>query len=176
MRNTNTIRYGEGALPCAPTTEIRSHSFSDTPLHPLPKRPHHRLHDAAFPGYPDSSFVAAMASVSERANSGDRVFHSDWDEFPVLWNIDDRLKYVAGLDPTFLYQASSTLSDAYRDLTWGATTPTKEQAWEFINDKIGARFVFIAKSDHEQLLDFIKSDERYKPLIETEDAAMFEVW
>ncbi|MEK7656105.1 MAG: hypothetical protein AAB386_05515 [Patescibacteria group bacterium] len=128
------------------------------------------------PGYPDSSFVAAMASVSERANSGDRVFHSDWDEFPVLWNIDDRLKYVAGLDPTFLYQASSTLSDAYRDLTWGATTPTKEQAWEFINDKIGARFVFIAKSDHEQLLDFIKSDERYKPLIETEDAAMFEVW
>lgn len=126
-------------------------------------------------GYPDASFAAAMAPVSERANPGDRVFHSDWDEFPVLWNLDDRLKYVAGLDPTFLYKASSTLSDVYRDLTWGATTPTKEQAWEFINDKIGARFVFIAKSDHAQLLDFIKSDERYKPLIETEDAATFEV-
>ncbi len=126
-------------------------------------------------GYPDASFAAAMAPVSALANPGDRVFHSDWDEFPILWNLDDRLKYVAGLDPTFLYKASSTLSDDYRDLTWGATTPTKEQAWGFINDKIGARFVFIAKSDHEKLLDFIKSDERYSPLIETEDAATFEI-
>ncbi|MBU0540207.1 hypothetical protein KKC31_00905 [Patescibacteria group bacterium] len=125
--------------------------------------------------YPDAVFSTAMQAVSLRAQEGDRVFHSDWDEFPMLFNLDDRLRYVAGLDPTFLYEASSSLSDAYRDVTWGKTTTTKEQAWELIHDRLKARFVFIAKSDHQPLLDLIKSDERYKLLAETEDSATFEL-
>ncbi|MBU1630137.1 hypothetical protein KKD88_03620, partial [Patescibacteria group bacterium] len=125
--------------------------------------------------YPDAVFSTAMQAVSLRAQEGDRVFHSDWDEFPMLFNLDDRLRYVAGLDPTFLYEASSTLSDAYRDVTWGKATTTKEQAWELIHDRLNARFVFIAKSDHQKLLDLIKSDERYNLLAETDDSAAFEI-
>ncbi|MBI4139135.1 hypothetical protein HY479_03225 [Candidatus Uhrbacteria bacterium] len=127
------------------------------------------------PGYSDDSYAAAMKPVSERAMPGDRMFHSDWDEFPILWNLDDRLKYIAGLDPTFLYKASSTLSDAYRDLTWGATTPTRDQAWDVIHERLESRFIFIAKRDHQILLDVIKSDPRYTLLADTPDAASFEV-
>lgn len=137
-----------------------------------PARAYIALHEK---GYPDASFQAAMAPVSARAKPGDRMFHSDWDEFPMLFNIDDRLRYVAGLDPTFLYDASSTLSDAYRDLTWGVTTSTKEQAWDLIHGRLESRFVFIAKSDHMKLLELIKSDSRYKLLTETDDAATFEL-
>lgn len=126
-------------------------------------------------GHPDAQWRAEMAAVSARANPGDRVFHSDWDEFPILFNIDDRLRYVAGLDPTFLYEASSTLSDAYRDVTWGFASATKDQAWDLIRGRMDARFVFVDKRDHAPFLDLIKSDERYIPLIETDDAAAFEV-
>lgn len=125
--------------------------------------------------YADDIFSTTMQAVSLRAQAGDRVFHSDWDEFPMLFNLDDRLRYVAGIDPTFLYEASSTLSDAYRDVTWGKTTTTKEQAWELIHDRLNARFVFVTKSDHQPLLDLIKSDARYTLLAETEDSATFEV-
>lgn len=125
--------------------------------------------------YPDYVFASAMLPVTERAKPADRVFHSDWDEFPILFSLDDRLRYVAGLDPTFLYEASSTLSDAYRDLTWGRTSSTQEQAWDLISGKLQARFVFIDKRDHAAFLELIKSDARYLPLAETADAATFEV-
>jgi len=126
-------------------------------------------------GYRDDAYRGAMAPVSALADPGDRVFHSDWDEFPLLWNIDDRLRYVSGMDPTFLYVASSTLSDAYKNLTWGQTTSTKDQAWDLIDGRLQARFVFVEKRDHPKLLDLIKSDDRYAPLAETDDAATFEV-
>jgi len=131
--------------------------------------------DLHTPGYRDDAYRAAMAPVSALAAPGDRVFHSDWDEFPLLWNIDDRLRYVSGMDPTFLYVASSTLSDAVKDLTWGQTTSTKDQAWDLIHGRLQARFVFVDFRDHPKLLDLIKSDDRYMPLAETDDAATFEV-
>lgn len=124
---------------------------------------------------PDNAFASAMAPVSAIAKPGDRVFHSDWDEFPVLFNLDDRLRYVAGLDPTFLYEASSSLSDAYRDLTWHTASSTVRDAWSLIHDRLDARFVFIARADHEPLADLIKTDQRYRLLAQTEDAVTFEV-
>lgn len=125
--------------------------------------------------YPDNAYRDAMKPVTDRANPGDRVFHSDWDEFPILFSIDDRLKYIAGLDPTFLYEASSTLSDAYRDVTWGLTSSTADDAWNLIHDRLHSRFVFIDTRDHAKLLESIKRDGRYVPLAETDDAATFEL-
>ncbi|MEO5927713.1 MAG: hypothetical protein ABIO72_03250 [Patescibacteria group bacterium] len=130
------------------------------------------LHDDV---YPDAVYADAFSAISSRANIGDRVFHSDWDEFPMLWSLDDRLKYVVGLDPTFLYEASSTLSDAYRDVTWGQTTTTPAMVWSVVHDRLGARFVFIDKRDHTKLYNAVKEDERYELLRDTDQAATFEV-
>lgn len=130
------------------------------------------LHDGV---YPDGVYEEAFREVSARAKQDDRVFHSDWDEFPILWSLDDRLKYIAGLDPTFLYEASSTLSDAYRDVTWGQTTTTPEQVWDFVHDRINAQFLFIDKRDHQKLYDVVKADQRYELLRDTEQAATFQV-
>jgi hypothetical protein len=126
-------------------------------------------------GHSDAEWRVEMAAISAKADPGDRVFHTDWDEFPILFNIDDRLKYVSGLDPTFLYVASSTLSDAYRDVTWGNASTTKDQAWDLIHGRMDSQFVFVDKRDHASFLDLMKSDNRYIPLIETSDAAAFEV-
>ncbi|MCI0479223.1 hypothetical protein L0Y59_01635 [Candidatus Uhrbacteria bacterium] len=126
-------------------------------------------------GYRDDIWQEEMAAVSALADPGDRVFHSDWDEFPVLWNLDDRLRYVAGLDPTFLLVAASTLSDAYRDLTWGRTSSTPDGAWDLIHGRLGARFVFVDLRDHRSLADLLKGDGRYTLLLETGDGVAFEI-
>lgn len=130
------------------------------------------LHDGL---YPDGVYAEAFQEVSSRAKPDDRVFHSDWDEFPILWSLDDRLKYVAGLDPTFLYEASSTLSDEYRHVTWGQTTTTQADVWSFVHDRINAQFLFIDKRDHQKLYDVVKSDARYELLRDTTEAATFQV-
>lgn len=125
--------------------------------------------------YSDGVYREAFQAISDRAVPGDRVFHSDWDEFPILWSHDTRLKYIAGLDPTFLYEASSTLSDAYRDVTWGRTSTTQDQIWHLVYEMTRSRFIFIDKRDHLSLFESVKRDSRYELLRETEDAATFEV-
>lgn len=125
--------------------------------------------------YPDKIFRDSMAKISEKAKPGDRVFHSSWDEFPMLFAADDRLRYIAGLDPTFLYVASTTLSDDVKNLTWGLTSSTREQAWELIHDRLDSKFVFVGKKNHEQFLQLIQSDKRYVNLADFEDSAAFEV-
>ncbi|MFH1620525.1 MAG: hypothetical protein ABIB04_00380 [Patescibacteria group bacterium] len=125
--------------------------------------------------YPDDVYAETMSAISARALPGDRVFHSNWDEFPMLFAQDDRLRYVSGLDPTFLYAASSTLSDRVRDLTWPMTTSTAEEVWSLIHDDLKSRFVFISKKNHDKFLQLIRSDARYIPLADAKDSAAFMV-
>jgi hypothetical protein len=127
------------------------------------------------PGYPDDVYRTAMAAISARAAPGDRVFHSSWDEFPMLFAADDRLRYIAGLDPTFLYVASSTLSDDVRDLTWDVTSSTTDEAWSLIHDRLGSRFVFVSRENHGKFLALIESDPRYVKIADTTDSVAFEV-
>ncbi|MDD5438533.1 MAG: hypothetical protein PHC70_05350, partial [Patescibacteria group bacterium] len=55
------------------------------------------------PEFKDDQYLAATQAISNQAKKGDRVFHSQWDEFPVLFSRNQDLKYVAGLDPNFFY-------------------------------------------------------------------------
>ncbi|MBD3251898.1 hypothetical protein GF380_05625, partial [Candidatus Uhrbacteria bacterium] len=75
---------------------------------------------------PFDLYAPVMQTISERANPGDRVFHSSWDDFPVLWALEDRVKYLSGLDPTFLYHADPELSNQVMQLTLDSDPP---DAW-----------------------------------------------
>ncbi len=123
--------------------------------------------------YPDTVYQVSMDAISERARPGDRVFHTDWDEFPPLFAADDRLRYVSGLDPTFLFVASSTLSDQVRDVTWDLSTSTQDQTWALIHDGLHARFVFVSKAHHQVFLDRILQDPRYVRIADATDSAAF---
>jgi hypothetical protein len=125
--------------------------------------------------YADEVYADSMNAISERADAGDRVFHTSWDEFPMLFAQNDDLKYIVGLDPTFLYVASSTLSDAVRDTTWGVTSTTKEAIWSVVHDQTGSRFVFISLPRHQPFYEIIRLDERYIPLFFSSSSAAFEV-
>ena len=127
------------------------------------------------PNYPYDIYRVSISAISARARPGDRVFHSSWDEFPMLFAADDRLKYVSGLDPTFLYVASTTLSDDVKNLTWDVTSSTQAQAWELIHDRLDSRFVFISRPNHKKFLDLISSDQRYTQIASSTDSAAFEL-
>lgn len=175
------------------------------------------------PSYRDDVYRVSMSAISQRAEPGDRVFHSSWDEFPMLFAQDDRLRYISGMDPTFLYVASSTLSDAYRDVVEnrrpetgdhtsknefqtqsspasGGTPPTtiyptrwrgkpqvpnpklqvtrnreQEQLWSFVNYRLRAKYLFVSKARHQELLELVRSDSRYVQIADAEDSSAFVV-
>ncbi|HWQ99723.1 MAG TPA: hypothetical protein VN397_02645 [Candidatus Methylomirabilis sp.] len=121
---------------------------------------------------PFDAYRNTFSAVTERARPGDRVFHSDWDEFPLLFAADDRLRYISGLDPTFLHEASSTLSDQVRDLTVGLATST---AWDVIAERTQSRFVFVTTKRHPDFDAALRADARFRELARNETTAAYEV-
>jgi hypothetical protein len=75
-----------------------------------------------------------------RANvpRGEKIFNTDWDDFPRLFYFDPTHAYVSGLDPTYLYDKDPALSDLYVDITLGR----RADPGPLIRDRFGARYVF----------------------------------
>ncbi len=75
-----------------------------------------------------------------RANipAGELIFNTDWDDFPRLFYYDPSHKYLSGLDPTYLYDKDSKLSQLYNRITLGQ----EEDPGPLIRDRFGARYVF----------------------------------
>jgi hypothetical protein len=115
-------------------------------------------------------FEKSMQIVSDELKPGERLFHSDWGQFPLLWNKNDSLRYVAGLDPVFLLQASSTLSDAYTDLTLGKNTST---AFEVISGLFDSRMVLVERKPGQKLEEILRNDVRFQQVYADEEAAIF---
>jgi asparagine N-glycosylation enzyme membrane subunit Stt3 len=113
-----------------------------------------------------------MQAISAIANPGDRVYHSMWDEFPILFFHDQNLRYVSGMDPTFLYKSDPALAMAYQDLVYNTST-TADSAYNLIHNRLQARFIII---DHERwpaLAALISTDPRYTFLAEGNGATSY---
>jgi len=115
-------------------------------------------------------FEQAMEVVSQELKSGERLFHSDWAQFPLLWNRNDSIHFIAGMDPVFLLQASSTLSDAYTALTLGTNTST---AFEVISGLFHSRVVLVERKPGQKLEEILKNDSRFQQVYADEEAVVF---
>lgn len=95
--------------------------------------------------YADDSYVMALRAIWDAgAKDGERVFHPLFDRFPLLFAQDERLRYVTGLDPTFLLVTDPALSDR---IDLGLRHPEKLtiQDIDWMLERSGSRFVFLAK-------------------------------
>ena len=83
-----------------------------------------------------------------RANvpPGERVFNTDWDDFPKLFYFDPTHNYISGLDPTYLLNEHPELAELYERITLGR----ERDPAPLIRDRFGARYVF---SDTERVHD-----------------------
>lgn len=122
---------------------------------------------------PFNRFSEAVAAMRRVTPAGERIFHSDWAHFPLLFSQAREFSYIAGLDPTFLLSSSSELSDAYTDVTLGKNTTT---AYETILDSFGAKTVFVEKRDSSKTFqEILQSDARFHFVFENEEAMVFRI-
>jgi hypothetical protein len=95
---------------------------------------------------PPEEYRAGIEWIRQNVPPGEVVFNTDWDDFPKLFFYDPTHRYVSGLDPTYLYDASHELSKLYEDITLGKV---KDPA-PLIRERFGARYVF---TDNEKVHD-----------------------
>jgi hypothetical protein len=82
-----------------------------------------------------------------RANvpAGERVFNTDWDDFPRLFYYDPTHNYISGLDPSYLFDQNPDLSRLYDRITLGK----EDNPGPLIRERFGARYIFSDNSHHE---------------------------
>ncbi|MBU4421776.1 hypothetical protein KKB41_02325 [Patescibacteria group bacterium] len=106
-------------------------------------------------------YSEAMQVVKDASNEGDIVFHSDWDDWPMLFYNNDYNKYIVGLDTTFMYKYDKELYQKWRDITWGDFSG---DPYDIIKNDFDARIIFIAEGDIENMDKYFINDARYELL------------
>lgn len=130
-----------------------------------------RVYDAHHKGIPFTQFDASGEWLRSHANKGDIVFHSDWDEFPILFYQVPRARYIVGLDPTFMYNADPELYTTWVNITKGDQT---DHLFEDISQRFHARFVWVS-ADNKKMRTNIMRDKRFTLVYEDDETTIFRV-
>lgn len=70
-------------------------------------------------GLPVTHYQTASQWLRQHTPAGSTILHSDWDDFPELFYYNDQARYMAGLDPTFMYRADPERYQLWVDVTTG---------------------------------------------------------
>ena len=86
--------------------------------------------------------------AKENIPEGERIFNSNWDDFPKLFFYDTKHAYVYGLDPNYLYSQNPDLYKLLNEITSGKV---KDPAPD-IREKFGANYIFADAKENEDLV------------------------
>ncbi|MDP3964428.1 MAG: hypothetical protein Q8Q20_02060 [bacterium] len=122
-------------------------------------------------GIPFTRFKEASQWLISHSRAGDIVFHSSWDEFPILFYYNDVNNYISGLDPTFMYLYDSELHRLHSEITLGKYSGNIHTV---ISGDFHARYV-LASQDHTALKQRLRNTNGFVRVYEDTDAVIYEV-
>ena len=123
-------------------------------------------------GFSFDKFARASQWLKQNSSPGEIVFHSDWDEFPLLFYHNDLNYYLVGLDPTFMYEFDQNLHQRWVKITSGQTTADLYQTIKMI---FGASYVFV---DFNQNADFdrnLANNFYFEKVFEDQEARIYRI-
>lgn len=122
--------------------------------------------------YPLDKFEAASQWLSQNSPAQSIVFHSDWDEWPILFYHNPHNYYIIGLDPTFMENYNSGLHKLYRDITIGNVN---NDLSDIIKRNFNAQYVFVDKVGHENFSDNLNKDKNMSLVYEDKDVLIYKI-
>ncbi|MFA5128989.1 MAG: hypothetical protein WC445_03435 [Patescibacteria group bacterium] len=105
-------------------------------------------------------------NTSERAI----IFHNDWDDFPALFYYNTHNYYIAGLDPTFMYDYNKDLHKVWVDITTGR----RANISEIVKNDFHSEYVFVDK-DHIALENNLKSDGHFQMVYKDDEGKIYKL-
>ncbi|MFA5133372.1 MAG: hypothetical protein WC459_01005 [Patescibacteria group bacterium] len=116
-------------------------------------------------GFSFDKYQEAMLIAAQNSNDSDIIFHSDWDDWPMLFYHNVKNNYIVGLDATFMYKYSKDLFKKWRDITWG---DFEGDEYPIIKNDFSASIIFIADKDIDKMDKYFINDSRYNLLYSKE--------
>jgi hypothetical protein len=98
------------------------------------------------------------------------IFNTNWDTFPALFFYNPDYSYVAGLDPTYLYNRDPELWRVYESIT----NSEQEDAAQLIRERFGAEYVVTGNGDSNFLTD-ARANDAYEVVYEDQYAVVLRV-
>ena len=123
-------------------------------------------------GFAFDKFKEPSDWLKKNSQPGDLVFHSDWDEFPILFYHNDVNYYLVGLDPTFMYQYDADLHKIWVDLVTGHTA---DQLHAKVRDLFGAQYVFVDINQNQALAGNLADDPGFQEVFANQEAKIYRV-
>jgi hypothetical protein len=115
-------------------------------------------------------YAGASAWLMQNTPARERVFQTDWDDFPRLFFYNTHNTYLAGLDPTYMQLYDADLYDTWVQITRGEI----EQPSQVIASRFSARFI---QSDlnHKSFLRLAAEDPGLNEVYRDGQAVIYEV-
>ena len=119
---------------------------------------------------PYDLYAGASAWLVQNTPAGERVFQTDWDDFPRLFFYNTHNTYLAGLDPTYMQLYDADLYDTWVKITRGEI----EQPSQVIAERFSARYIH-SDLNHKNFLRLAAEDPGLKEVYRDGQAVIYEV-
>jgi hypothetical protein len=119
---------------------------------------------------PYQTYADASAWLQANTSAGERVFQTDWDDFPRLFFYNTYNTYTLGLDPTYMQLYNPDLYDLWVDITAGNV----ENPAETIRQQFGSRYI-ITDLHHDAFMRQANDDPAMREVYRDDYAAIYEV-
>jgi hypothetical protein len=113
-------------------------------------------------------FAGASAWLVENTQPGERIFQTDWDDFPRLFYYNTHNTYLIGLDPTYMHLFSPPLYDFWVQITRGEVDDISQA----IKIDFGARYI-ISDLSHGDFLRKAAADPAIEEVYRDDNAIIF---
>jgi hypothetical protein len=119
---------------------------------------------------PYQLFAGASAWLEANTPAGERIFQTDWDDFPRLFFYNSHNTYLVGLDPTYMQFYNADLYDVWVDITRGRI----ENPSDIILKNFGARYI-VSDLLHGSFIDQAELDPRILEVYRDADAVVYKI-
>jgi hypothetical protein len=119
---------------------------------------------------PYNTYENASTWLIDNTSVGERVFQTDWDDFPRLFYYNTHNIYLVGLDPTYLQLYDQETYDLWVLITRGEV----QRPSQFIANQFHSRYV-ISDLKHGNFLRQAEQDPGLREAYRDEQAVVFEV-
>ena len=119
---------------------------------------------------PYNLYAEASAWLEENSAAGDRVFQTDWDDFPRLFYYNTHNTYLIGLDPTYMQLYDQETYDLWVLITRGEV----QQPSQFIANHFHSSYVH-SDLKHGNFIRKAEKDPGLREAYRDDQAVIFEV-
>ena len=119
---------------------------------------------------PYDLYQKASFWLEENTPAGERIFHTDWDDFPRLFFYNTHNTYLIGLDPTYMQFYDEDMFQTWVRITRGEV----EEPSKLISSLFSAEYVH-TDLNHQGFLNQAKKDTGLKEVYRDNQAVIFQV-